>query len=216
MGSEIDGALDALRVRVVRGAENLIRQGEQFQGDEAASFAALPAARDAFERNPSRETLDAVCRAATSARDTIIAWGRRNIPDLERKVRSYRWLLEAAGRWNPDGGEPQLSCIAESLDAMPGPPSGGGSGADTWVPLANDAIDRAQACVGDYRELRENWVGRLRHDLEWADGALAALGSSGSPDGTRANEIRLRVAEEKASLERLAPLLDLADGVKYD
>ena len=213
VGSEIDGALDALRVRVRRGAENLIRQGEQFQGDEAASFATLPGARDAFEQDSSRATLDTVCRAAASARQTIIAWGRRNIPDLERKVGSYRWLLEAAGRWRADGESPQLACIGESLDAMPGPPPGGGANADTWVPRANDAIDRAQACVGDYRELRESWLGQLRHNLAWAEGSLAGLGASGTADGTRAGEMRLRIADQKISVERLSPLLDLSDDV---
>jgi hypothetical protein len=213
VGPEIDGALDALRVRVGRGAENLIRQGEQFQGEEAASFAAIPGTRDAFNQNPSPQTLDALCRAATAAREAIIAWGRRNIPDLERKVGSYRRLLEAASRWETDDDTPQLSCIAQILETTPGPPPGGGRSADTWVPQANDAIDRAQACFGDYRELRDGWIGQLRYDLGWADGALAALGAGGSADGTRANEIRLRIAEERALLERLAPLLDVSDDV---
>ena len=208
VAQQIEQARGTLVSRAVEGAASLGAMREQFEGIDASSFTALPAATDAFRQSPSQSSLDRLCQAVSGIRGAINEWGQKNVPTFERQLRSYRWFLEVAGRWQQPGStDKRLGCIEPSLAALPGAYSAANSGA--WVSQASTGISQARECLANYRERWDGWAAAIRRDVDEMARAAERLGQGSSVP--KIGEMRESLGATRASLDRLQELLALPD-----
>jgi hypothetical protein len=203
---QVVAARDALRTRADQGVTRLLGQPDAVQAEDRAAFARLGEAWSGFEQEPSQARLNSLCTVAADVRGAITAWGRNNLPQVQRRVAAIRWLLSAASERVPPGAGEALACIGERLESMPSRRVG--ANAVAWLDRATEATSLAEACLTDYHEWHERWTDGVRRDLAELSRMVSALPQSGvAPVDERTAALRQAVGDAEARLAGLDPLL---------